>query len=260
MCPQCSDRGYLVGPPTPAEPDGALSLCRTDHGCICGGDHSMSASTPDGVRWCHWCAVARGRMRAVHTAFACANIPDDLRGKRIVDVNQVGRARLAGRMVDHVVKFGSSKPPHGALFYGPRDRCKTFTACVVLTELILATHLAGRFVRIADLSQTIRAEMEDPDGRSERDLVDPLQRIPYLVIDEIGVRTDSAFALGLVYSIVDARLSRRLFTIVTTNLSPDDLGKIDKGRTASRLSQLCEFIDFRCAAEHRAAARVMSAV
>lgn len=65
------------------------------------------------------------------------------------------------------------------------------------------------------------------------DLIDQLQRMPILILDDLGTEQQSGFLTSSLYEILNSRLEK--WTMITSNLSPGEIGdKIDI-RITSRL-------------------------
>ena len=73
---------------------------------------------------------------------------------------------------------------------------------------------------------------EDEDGHYA--LVEKMRTVDVLILDDFGKQRDTDFAHERLATIIDARHAAGLITIVTTNLSVDELGVWDAA-TASRL-------------------------
>lgn len=123
----------------------------------------------------------------------------------------------------------------GILFYGSCGTGKSFFACSIVNALIEKNVRAAvtNFPRLLNLLQ---------GAREKQTLVDHLQRYELLVIDDLGVERDSAYALEQVFGVIDARARSSLPLIVTTNLSLDDLkspASMQQARIYDRVLELC---------------------
>ena len=106
-------------------------------------------------------------------------------------------------------------------------------ACVVLNELLWHRHRPGRFV---DLSSGYFSRLRDSYseeseqyGRSH-EIVDELAKMPYLVIDDLGVQRGTEWEAEMLYTLIDSRYSEERFTVVTTNAPLDEVKQISAGR------------------------------
>lgn len=128
-----------------------------------------------------------------------------------------------------------------AFVTGPPGVGKTHLAAAYLREVILA-HGEGRgwFLRTVDLLKEIRNSFSDNSGDSERRLLDYYgARVPFLVLDDLGAEKVSDFVLQTLYDLLDRRYGECLDTLITSNLSLEELAVHYLGhgdRLASRIA------------------------
>ena len=123
----------------------------------------------------------------------------------------------------------------GILFYGTVGSGKTYRASCIANAMWeqLVTATVTSFPRLLNLLQ---------DSKDRQGLLDQLNRYELLVIDDLGVERDSAYALEQIYSIVDSRAKSGKPLIVTTNLSLQDLKNPPNqqyARIYDRILELC---------------------
>lgn len=149
--------------------------------------------------------------------------------------------------------LGDLEAGDGYLLCGATGRGKTHLAAAVLREWIATGHasrmrryalreeaeISAWFCELPGLLAEIRRSFGDREngGRNERALVKPLREARALVLDDLGAERVSAWTLSVVYEVVNHRLARLMPTIVTTNVSIDDIHGWDP-RIASRLASL----------------------
>ena len=75
---------------------------------------------------------------------------------------------------------------------------------------------SGRFWYVIDMLDTLRASMGDEDKRYEL-LIEGISTMPFLVLDDLGQQSDTAWANERVKQIVNARYRKELSTVITTN-------------------------------------------
>lgn len=110
---------------------------------------------------------------------------------------------------------------------------KTFLSACVLSEVndgaFWAEYVTSiRFLQWAEAEQFGRAA---PDGRGFRRFT----RCDLLVLDDLGTEYLSPFAQSALYDLVNTRLQQGRCTIVTSNLTDEQLGERYLPQTASRL-------------------------
>jgi DNA replication protein DnaC len=104
------------------------------------------------------------------------------------------------------------------VFIGPPGVGKTGLASALLLRALQAGY-RGLFVKAQELFDEMYQSLAD---RSSRRLLDRLTRIELLLIDEMGYLNLRPEQSNIFFKLMEERYSRRVSTIVTTNLSYDD--------------------------------------
>lgn len=166
---------------------------------------------------------------------------DDMQNKRITMAMQ--------NYVDNFPEM--RKQGKGLLLYGVCGTGKTFAACEVANALLDKgyTVLVTNFARVLNNLQGTFEKQE---------YIDSLNDYSLLVIDDLGIERDTAFAKEQVYSIIDSRYRAGLPMIITTNLSidkiknPDDMENM---RIYDRIIERCFPIEITGGNRRRQAVR-----
>lgn len=151
--------------------------------------------------------------------------------------------------------WASSPTLRGFLMWGPNGTGKSRLAASLLHDTLLAhPGMTGRFVDFTELCSEIQATFDADRGDdlpTERELIEPLIKTTgILVVDELGARRPTDFALDTLYRLVNGRYRDRLPTIFTTNYPPllkDAPGSLSERvglRIMSRLWEMCSILDF----------------
>ena len=123
----------------------------------------------------------------------------------------------------------------GILFRGPVGTGKSFFACCIANELLkkrVPTAVTS-FPRLLNLLQ---------NSNDRQGLLDRLSAYKLLVIDDLGVERDTGYAAEQVFAVIDARCRSNLPTIVTTNLTPQEMDKpetMQYRRIFDRIVEMC---------------------
>ena len=166
---------------------------------------------------------------------------DDLSNEKIT--------KAAQRYVDHFAEL--RKNGKGLLLYGNTGTGKTYTACEIANALIDQGYpvLVTNFARILNTLQGTYDKQE---------YLDSLNACQLLVVDDLGIERDTAYAKEQVFNVVDSRYRSGLPMIITTNLSmekiknPDD---IENRRIYDRILERCFPIEVNGSSRRRKAVR-----
>lgn len=124
----------------------------------------------------------------------------------------------------------------GIVFYGKVGTGKTYISACIANALIDRGY-ACLVTNFARLVNTINGMY---DGKQE--YIDGLSRFDLLVIDDLAAERDTEYMNEIVQNIIDSRYRAGLPTIITTNLTNDELknpADIRKQRTYSRVLEMC---------------------
>ena len=148
--------------------------------------------------------------------------------------------RITKAMQNYVDNFSElRKQGKGLLLHGSIGTGKTYAACEVANALIDKGYpvMVTNFSRIINTLQGIFEKQE---------YIDSFNRYDLLVLDDLGIERDTAFAKEQVFNIVDNRYRAGLPMIITTNLTMDKLKNpddIENSRIYDRILERCHPIE-----------------
>lgn len=156
----------------------------------------------------------------------------------------VGDEHIGGRLHEFPVEVRYPSP--GVRIHGPVGVGKTRLGVGFLRW----GHLAGgriRAVLAGDMLSEIRETFRDDSPRSERAVVDEFCAVECLLIDDLGreggfrARQSTDYVLAVLHRILSRRNSdRSKRTVITTNLTLDEIEEQYDESVASRISTLSE--------------------
>ncbi|WP_035268243.1 ATP-binding protein [Desulfitibacter alkalitolerans] len=150
---------------------------------------------------------------------------------------RANKALLAAKGFVNEIK--AKKFKKGLFFCGPVGSGKTFLASAIARELILNNHDV-LFVVVPDFLDALRFTFDKNDeGFREKDLMDVVWNIPILILDDLGAHNYTQWTLNKIYSLLNYRLNHKLPTVITSNLSLNELENLLGDRTCSRIIALC---------------------
>lgn len=137
------------------------------------------------------------------------------------------------RYVDHWEEMKAENI--GILIYGSVGTGKTFLASCIGNGLLgkRVPVVSTNFPRLLNLLQEVREKQR---------LLDRLSVYKLLILDDLGVERDSAYAAEQIFNIIDARSSSGLPVIVTTNLTLEELehpASMQYARIYDRVLEMC---------------------
>ena len=125
----------------------------------------------------------------------------------------------------------------GLLFWGDVGTGKSFLAACTANALlsqgvtVMMTNFPRVLTRMGDLQFGERSEY-----------IASFSKFDLLVIDDLGVERSSEYTLEQIYAVIDERYKSNLPLIVTTNLTPKQLGSahdVAHARIYSRILEMC---------------------
>ena len=199
ICPECGGRGWVV------EADGGAGRARP---CGCrnrdlGPRLLAAAGIPPLYQGC--------TLEGFKTQASTPAEQDQL----------VRALSVCRRYVDEFLQEDGSFRGTGLLFVGTPGVGKTHLAAAVLSELIRRYRVRGRFVDFTSLVHRIQSTFDPTSDASKHEVLDPVTDAEVLVMDELGAQQPTEWVQNTLYLILNARYTRRLPTLFTTNYRID---------------------------------------
>ncbi len=137
----------------------------------------------------------------------------------------------------------AANPIGGLYLYGPYGAGKTHLAAAITREVILQDRLAVEFVFVPKMLMKIRMGFDEVGRSTEYEQVSHYsEKVSFLVMDDIGVEKATDWARQTLDVISYERDAHGLATVITSNLSPDEIAKKIDPRIASQLAGLGKII------------------
>jgi DNA replication protein DnaC len=181
--------------------------------------------------------VVEERLSAAQDMLS-SELPELLKGMTFDGFDRRGQA-VDEKAMDSLEKAHKlakefAEEPHlWLVLLGPTGCGKTHLAAAVANRL-LARNKSVYFVVVPDLLDHLRSAYS-PDSKVPYDeLFETIRTAPLLIMDDLGAHSSTPWAEEKLYQLVNHRYNHRLPTVITTNLSLDELDE----RLASRLADL----------------------
>lgn len=189
------------------------------------------------------------RQRIIETLYAQSNIRKlteaanfQLLSEEYYSGEDLERFRGAVRnSKDFIKNFESSYP--NLLFYGTVGTGKSFLSVCIAKEILDMGHSVLYFsaVSLFSLLQTNTFDFKKTDELNA--LYDDLHNTDLLIIDDLGTEHITNTSIPQLFSCINERLLRNRSTIITTNLSLEDMKSLYSERISSRIAssyRLCK--------------------
>ena len=152
-------------------------------------------------------AEEENKFGLYHEIYRKSEIPMDFDEFMALKLKKVKHQELAVSALQSVkkLKFGSKMP----YLFGSTGTGKTFLSLYFAKHCITEMSTLVKYINLPRLIHKMRGEKQ---------ILAPTEML--LILDDIGAHVLSNWTLESIYNIVDYRLSRKLPTIITSNISP----------------------------------------
>lgn len=180
--------------------------------------------------------IAHEQAVLVHRLFGDSHLPWDTRNWTFetFPVHYDQRSlKIARRFVALHLANPDAVVPRGLYLAGPTGIGKTGLG-VCMLKTIMQAGKVGLFVMAPDLMDKLRAAQGKESQETADDFLRVITRVPWLVLDDVGVERPTDYVIERFYLIVQKRRSQGLYTIFTSNLSMANLGEHWKPKDAGQ--------------------------
>lgn len=136
---------------------------------------------------------------------------------------------------DFIHNFDNTK--EGLLLYGNTGVGKTFLCNCIAKELLDTSHTVVYLTafQLFDILEKYKFNRSPEEYSSIEEKVHYILNSDLLIIDDLGTESTNSFLASQLYLCVNERLLKQKATIISTNLSPDDLNRLYSERVFSRI-------------------------
>jgi len=133
--------------------------------------------------------------------------------------------------------------------HGLPGRGKSYLAAALLREALISPQ-RKRGVLFQNMGMSllkIRATFSGQPETSEYEMIEDFGRYYFLVLDELGLAKPKEWNVLTIDAIIDQRYLNQLRTrtVITSNLTIDEIGAKYDDRIASRIAGMCEIVEMK---------------
>jgi DNA replication protein DnaC len=148
--------------------------------------------------------------------------------------------------VDFAENVSNKKPTENLFLYGPVGTGKTHLCSAIANYCIQAgvgvVYLKSG--RLLDLIREYKFELDRDDYEGRNRKLEELYHVELLIIDDLGTENLTDFAREQLLLLIDERINHRLPLVVSTNLSPNEIGVKYLVRISDRLLTSSRILKF----------------
>ena len=195
--------------------------------------------------------LSRLNSPAISTVLATGSVGSDLRSADALDLPRFAEmtfetfdarsydalSRPQRQSIEGAIKTSriyAEQPDGWLVFTGDNGVGKTHLAAAIANQS-RAAGISTLFVVVPDLLDHLRHTFGPQSDVSYDELFEGVRTVPLLALDDLGAHATTPWAQEKLYQIINYRYNARLPTVVTMNISLDELAH-DEPRIASRLA------------------------
>lgn len=143
--------------------------------------------------------------------------------------------------LNYAKQFGEMKEDNiGLIFFGPVGSGKSFLASCIANYLIEKEMIS---VKMRNFSEIINELQIGGFNLDRNKYIDSFTNAPLLILDDLGIERDTAYAKEQVYNVINSRYLKQKPTIITTNIPWKDIfnpsNNMEYQRIYSRIVEMC---------------------
>ena len=153
----------------------------------------------------------------------------------------ISNEKTIGVVSNYIKKFDEVRKKNvGLLFFGEVGSGKSYLAAAIANAVMEEYEITCKMRNFSQIINDLQSGGFDLDKNR---YIDSLVRTPLLILDDLGIERNTPYALEQVYNIINGRSLQGLPTIITTNLSLEDIKNhtesIELKRIYSRVLEMC---------------------
>jgi len=152
--------------------------------------------------------------------------------------------KILEKCVEFAEQVCARQPVENLFLYGPVGTGKTHL-CSSIANYVLQAGINVIYIKISQLLDLIREYKfsRDWDEQGQQKLK-TLYRVDLLIIDDLGTETSTDFVREQLLLLLDERNNYRLPWVISTNLTPNEIGTMYEDRLSDRMLATSQILKF----------------
>lgn len=142
-------------------------------------------------------------------------------------------------------KVSSAQETDNLFLYGPIGTGKTHL-CSAIANYVIQAGVSVVYLKTSRLLDIIREckFSQDKTGPDQSHKMRSIYQAGLLIIDDLGTENSTDFVCEQLFLLLDERINYRLPWIISTNLSPNEIGRLYEDRLSDRILGTSLFLEF----------------
>ncbi|MCR4442392.1 MAG: ATP-binding protein [Peptococcaceae bacterium] len=153
--------------------------------------------------------------------------------------------QILEKCVAFAEKVCAKQPVENLFLYGPVGTGKTHL-CSSIANYVLQAGINVIYIKISQLLDLIREYKfsREWDEQGQQQKLKTLYRVDLLIIDDLGTETSTDFVREQLLLLLDERNNYRLPWVISTNLTPNEIGTMYEDRLSDRMLATSQILKF----------------
>jgi len=207
-------------------------------------DNEVYVPTPEGSYAPCYCEPLRKKYAKLKKIFSSSKIP---RRYEHVDLQNYPNKKQNKSVFDALQKYAQDGEINGknSLFiHGRVGIGKTGVSTAILRER-MKKMVPGLFIESNELMGRIRASFNQSSEYTEDEIIDAIKTVEFLVFDDLGTEKVSDWVKSKLFEIINARYNNLLPTVITSNLTMEQVARQYGDRLTDRLREMSVIFELK---------------
>ena len=141
-------------------------------------------------------------------------------------------------------RVSNGQDSENLFLYGPIGTGKTHL-CSAIANYVIQAGVSVIYLKISQLLDIIReCKFNQENDQNRQHKLRTLYQAGLLIIDDLGTENSTDFVCEQLFLLLDERINHRLPWVISTNLSPNEIGRLYEDRLSDRIFGMSVVLEF----------------